>query len=153
MEAIMSFWQKLKQTSYINGLVKALKGEEFYSRREAAEALGETRDVRAVKPLTQALRDENRLVRVSAAEALGKIGDAQAIDPLIQALRDDDPEVRDHTAEALIKIGPPAIDPLIRALGERGKRTKVVQRLSHSSKPLEMEIRVRAVQRCRSSRR
>lgn len=58
-------------------------------RSEAAHALGEIGDARAVDPLIDALQDEDRRVRERAARALGKIGDARAVGPLIEALKNE----------------------------------------------------------------
>ena len=53
--------------------IKALGDEDWRVRMEAAVALGNIGDPRAVEPLTRAPRDENQYVRRVAAGALGKI--------------------------------------------------------------------------------
>jgi HEAT repeat protein len=85
-------------------------------RLDAARALGETGDQRAVSPLIDALKDADSGIRVAAADALGIIGDANAVDPLIAALKDLAWDVRVNAVRALGEIGEPAVDPLIRTL-------------------------------------
>jgi HEAT repeat protein len=100
-------------------LIKALRDRRVVVRRNAAEALGEIGDARAVDPLVKVLGDRNSDVRTTAAKALGKIGDERAVEPLIKALSDDydDWGVRERAARALGKIGDErAVEPLIRAL-------------------------------------
>jgi HEAT repeat protein len=83
--------EKLKAKRNVTALIKALDYKKIstdykhYSvRQDAAKALGELGDRRAVEPLILALRDENINWRV--ARALGKIGDARAFDPLLAGL-------------------------------------------------------------------
>ena len=85
--------------------------EDIDVRRDAAEALGEIEDERAVEPLIQNLKDKN--IRSEVIYALGKIGDERAVDPLIQALGNR--RVREDVAEALGKIGDArAVQPLMK---------------------------------------
>ena len=98
----------------VEPLIAALRDEDWYVRENAAEALGETKDARAVKPLIEALKDLN--IRSRAAEALGEIKDVRAIDPLIAALGDEEQYFRNNVAGALGKIGAPAVAPLMAAL-------------------------------------
>ena len=98
----------------IDGLIRALRHEDEEVRLEAAEALGEIGDSRAVEPLIQALKDEDDDVQWGAAEALGKMGE-RAVEPLIQALKDKN--VRSLATFALGEIGDSrAVEPLIQAL-------------------------------------
>jgi epoxyqueuosine reductase len=71
--------------------------------RNAAVALGNTGDVRAVAPLARALADHtSSLVRAHAAWALGRIGGEAAITALGRVLRDgDDDLVLGEAREAL----------------------------------------------------
>ncbi len=59
----------------VEPLIAALKDEDEYVRRHAAEALGETNDPRAAEPLIAALEDNylNLHIRIKAAEALVRI--------------------------------------------------------------------------------
>ena len=68
-------------------LVPMLQDSDEFVRREAAYALGETRNCTAVPALVAALeRDRNAGVRSAAAVALGLIGDESAAPSLTQAL-------------------------------------------------------------------
>jgi hypothetical protein len=61
--------KKLKEKRNIQGLILALKNKDPKVQYDAAEALGDLRDNRAVEPLTAALKnDEFSGVRWKAAE-------------------------------------------------------------------------------------
>jgi len=84
-------------------------------RQDAAQALGQIGDSRAVEPLIVALADKNAEGRRRAAEALGRIGDDRAVEPLIVALADMNGDVHISAAVALGRIGDDrAVDSLIR---------------------------------------
>jgi len=103
-------------------LVKALSDEDRDIRKDAASALGEIDDERAVEPLIKALSDDNWLVRSTAARVLGFFSDARAVESLIRALGDEHDDVRDDAASALGKIGDArAVVPLIKALGDEDR--------------------------------
>jgi epoxyqueuosine reductase len=73
--------------------------------RNAAIALGNARDPRAVPALVEALGHEEALVRGHAAWALGAIGDAGARAPLESRLDDEsDPQVREEIECALSEL-------------------------------------------------
>jgi HEAT repeat protein len=83
--------KKLKAKRKVKALIKALNYKKtsteykhYFVRQDAATALGELGDRRAVEPLILALRDEN--IAWKAARALGKIGDARAFEPLLAGL-------------------------------------------------------------------
>ena len=61
---------KLKEGRDVYGLIVALWHRRTSMRREAALALAELGDQRAVAPLIGALGDEKRSVRVAAAHGL-----------------------------------------------------------------------------------
>ncbi len=117
--------KKLKETRNVHGLILALKNKDPKIQYDAAEALGDIGDKRAVEPLATALKnDEFGGVRWKAAEALSKIG-APAVEALIGALRHDDDDVRWKAAIALGEIGDPrAIEPLIMLLGDEDRFVK-----------------------------
>jgi len=122
----------------IEPLIKKLKDKYEEVSLEAAKALGNIGDIKAVKPLIKSLENANR----NAPEALVKLGDSRAVDALIEALEDkrleneavkalgnigDIKAVKPlikllkngnyHAPEALVKLGDPsAVDPLISAL-------------------------------------
>jgi HEAT repeat protein len=91
----------------VETLIVALKNENPFVRRNAAEALGEIKDASAVKPLVDALKDDDLIVRRDAAKALGKIKDFSAEEPLTSALKDESPAVRRNAAIALREMGKP----------------------------------------------
>jgi HEAT repeat protein len=117
--------KKLKETRNVQGLILALKHRDPKVQYDAAEALGDLGDNRAVEPLATALkRDEFSGVRWKASEALSKIG-APAVEVLIGALRHDDDDVRWKAAIALGEIGDPrAIEPLITLLCDKDRFVK-----------------------------
>jgi HEAT repeat protein len=111
---------ELKAKRNVNSLNSALgykKGdtsqENARVRREAAEALGEIKDTRSVKPLIAALtdKDEDMGVRRAAATALGKIGDARAIPALLDSLNDI--SLSGQAAGALAELGTQSVEPLV----------------------------------------
>jgi HEAT repeat protein len=109
--------KKLKEKQNIQALISALKSKDPTVQYDAAEALGDLRDPRAVEPLIAALKnDELSGVRWKAAEALSKIG-VPAVDALIGVLSHEDDDVRWKAAIALGEIGDlKAVEPLIALL-------------------------------------
>jgi epoxyqueuosine reductase len=86
-------------------------------KRNAAVALGNSGDSRAVEPLARALRgDPSPLVRAHAAWALGRLGGPEARTALESALHDTDAEVRDEAARALGSQSDPPRNVTERAL-------------------------------------
>jgi len=73
-------------------------------RTDAASALGQLQDKKAVEPLIEVLSDTKRhkWLRTAAAVSLGKIGDKRAIDALNNATSDSD--VRSLASQSLNKI-------------------------------------------------
>ena len=125
--------KKLTERGDIAGLARLLEHKEPQVQYEAAEALGNLGDEKAVGPLITALkRDEFSGVRWKAAEALSKLGNP-AVGPLIAALQYPDDDVRWKAAIALGEIGnPDAIDPLIALLADddRFVRSRAAHALS-----------------------
>jgi len=112
----------------VNTLINTLKSDKLRLREAVVEALGETGDARAVKPLiTAALKDndmENKVLKL-ATVAIGKIGDPGAVDPFINALKDKDFLVRKNAVIALHRLGDPkAVGPLIGALKDTDSRVR-----------------------------
>lgn len=84
-------------------LIQSLSNSDPVRRYEAAKALGEMGDGRAVDPLVFTLKDSDAGVRRAAAIALGQIGDERALDPLSFAgFNDDDEQVRRAALEAMM---------------------------------------------------
>jgi HEAT repeat protein len=125
--------KKLKGRGDITGLARLLEHKDPLVQYEAAEALGDLRDEKAVAPLITALkRDEFSGVRWKAAEALSKMGNP-AVEPLIATLKHPDEDVRWKAAIALGEIGNPnAIEPLIHLLSDddRFVRSRAAHALS-----------------------
>ncbi len=118
---------ELEEQKDIEGLILALKNEDYLVRKDAAIALKRIGDERAVEALIEALKYESWeddytvliAVREHAAEALGTIGDKKAVKPLIRALKDSDEDVRWKAANALGNIGDPAaVEPMIDSLND-----------------------------------
>jgi len=107
---------KIKFEGAFDDVVRALQSHDEEVREEAARALGDLGDRRAVNPLIELLGDDNRYVRREAAKSLGKIGDEHAIPALINALKDEDRYGREGAAEGLGGMGEKAFPSLIRAI-------------------------------------
>jgi hypothetical protein len=104
-------------------LLRSLRDSDWQVRRQAALALGEIGDRRAVEPLGRALQDECTAVREAAAQALGALGDARAVSELVRILHKDESDKivlfhdRRDAAQALANLGiPQALEPLAEAL-------------------------------------
>jgi HEAT repeat protein len=116
---------RMKAAEDVRGLIRLLNHKDPDVQYEAAGALGDFGDSRAVEPLITALKN-NELsgVRWKAAEALTKLG-APAVDALIGALQHSDDDVRWKAAIALGEIGDQrGIDPLIRLLSDDDRFVK-----------------------------
>lgn len=140
--------KKMKAKGDVEGLIEALKHKDWRVQWDAAEALGEVGDARAVEPLIQALKDvyfveskfqDDERVHVArllgvgqgmvvigevALPALFKIGEP-AIESLIQALKDKEHVVRLGAARVLGEIGDArAVEPLIEVLKHKDKEVR-----------------------------
>lgn len=83
-------------------------------REQAAAAMGQRRDPRAVAPLARALADSDAQVRHAAIESLAEIGGSSATDALALALRDAHPRNREAAVNALGDVGGPRAIALLR---------------------------------------
>lgn len=94
------------RSSLLEALIAALRDPDPDVRQQAAHALGEFEDPRAVEPLVDVLADDRVAdVRQLAAWALGEIEDAGAVRGLSDAvLNDDSGDVREQAAWALGEI-------------------------------------------------
>ncbi len=98
-------------------LIQLLKDKNAEVRANAAKALGDLNDKRAVPGLIDALKDTHVIVRRKAGFALSNIGDERSVPGLINALKDEDAEVRAYAARALGNRGDKRAFPaLIKAL-------------------------------------
>ncbi len=96
--------------------IAALKDGDWGIREEAATALGEARDGRAVLALVAVLRDRDRAVREAAIAALTAIGEASVV-TLGVCLKEPDLTLQEAAASILSKIGDRrVVDPLLDAL-------------------------------------
>lgn len=104
----------------------------------AADALGEIKDTRAIKPLINAFKEGDVMdFQYGISEALVKIG-KPAVEPLITALKDSDVNVRKNAVSALGNIKDArAVKPLINALRDStwAVRTNAGWALSEMGKP------------------
>jgi len=71
---------------WVEPLLRAISTGGPAARKDAALALGELGDRRAVEALVAALADPIQEVRTTASEALGKLGDRQVVQPLVTVL-------------------------------------------------------------------
>ena len=92
-------------------LVELLKGPNPDLRMQAALALGEQGDGRAVEALIKALTDDDTNVRYHAIEALGKLKAADAVDALVEIVESRDFFLAFVALDALTKIGDARIVP------------------------------------------
>lgn len=133
--------KKLKSRWDVAGLARLLENKDPQVQYEAAEALGNIGDERAVGPLIAALQFPDDDVRWKAAIALGEIGNPDAVAPLIALLSDEDRFVRSRAAHALSMIGEPAIPSLIAAISnsDPGVRWGSALALGKIKNPLAVE--------------
>lgn len=105
-EAIQAL-RKIGGTAVFDIMLVALDEPRDEVQEEAAAALGEIGDARAVEALIAALQDTSRFatVRRNAATALGHLADRRAVPVLVEALADEAPNVRWAAARALGALG------------------------------------------------
>src|SRR5580765_6874636 len=82
----------------VDALVTALKDTDAGVRRQAAAALGDIGNARAVTGLIDALKDADPDVRQHALSALGEIGDRRAVTAIAGLLKDSSPSIRRSAA-------------------------------------------------------
>jgi HEAT repeat protein len=103
----------------VPALEAALASDDLLYRVAAAEALWRiSQHARAVPVLVELLDSEDAEAAMAAALALAelRIDSAQTIQPLIKTLGHVDADVRQAAAHALVEIGPPALEPLSKAI-------------------------------------
>jgi HEAT repeat protein len=109
----------------VEPLIAALGSGSVRVRKNAAWALAQVGDRRALLPLIEALKDSAWQVRASAAAALGEQRDERAIKPLVAALKDDEEHVRWFAAASLGQTRDhDATEPLITALRDPAPRVR-----------------------------
>ncbi|MCK5526973.1 MAG: HEAT repeat domain-containing protein [Candidatus Latescibacteria bacterium] len=98
-------------------LLDALKDKKRAVRREAARALGDIGDTKAVEFLATVLKeDEDGFVRLWAATSLSKMNDGRGISYLFEALGSNDTISRIKAIGALAEVGDAVEGELIEAL-------------------------------------
>lgn len=100
----------------VKKLIKELGDQDDAVRVNAVGALVQIGEP-AVKALVKGLRNDDWKVRFGALEALGKIGDAWSVELLLPLLGDWSDNVINQAIEALVQIGEPAVESLIKGLG------------------------------------
>lgn len=95
-------------SSEVDAVLSRLQARVLYGapteRQEAAIALGELSDERAITPLAMALSDKLAKVRRAAIGALATLGGADAARVLAAGLADHDPRIREATVNALARF-------------------------------------------------
>ncbi|MCB2209826.1 HEAT repeat domain-containing protein [bacterium] len=112
---------EMKAKKDVSGLVKALDHKKYKIRMDAAKALGEIGDSKAVKPLFEILGGGNYNTTFDGVvkSALKNICGPAYFDQLIAALSDENSGVRKAAAEALGDLGDTrAVLPLVAALSD-----------------------------------
>jgi len=108
--------EKMKEKGDVNGLIKALSHENLEIVKDAAAALGQIGDARAVEPLIASLKHFEVEFSLTTLKQIGE----PAVQPLISALKGDDADVRRYVAWTLGKIRDPRyVEPLIAALTDK----------------------------------
>jgi len=120
-------------------LLELLKDPDPDLRMQAALALGDQRDARAVEGLIESLKDEDTNVRYHAIEALGKLKATEAVDALAETAESRDFFLSFAALESLAVIGDARVaakmvplldneflrDPAINLLGQLGDDSAV----------------------------
>jgi HEAT repeat protein len=156
MELFVPNVKKLSEKHDVEGLIKALHCYQavFASadtliqvRQDAAIALGELGDARAVEPLIRALGERDIGLYQRATVALATIG-APAVELLIETLGKGTAAGSGQAEVALYQIGAPAVELLIRSLGDLNSevRQHAFQALQHIKlDPRASELLVKAL--------
>lgn len=96
----------------IDPLVKILQTGNKDMKALAAQALGETRDHRAVRPLIESLKDESWIVRNASASSLKQLGSISVL-PLIKVLMSQNEDLRFWSQKIIADIGAHEVDQFI----------------------------------------
>jgi HEAT repeat protein len=125
---------KMREGKDVDALIKALKHRDISIRMNAAYALGDVGDRKAVEPLIGILKDptEGWGMKMAVATALGELHDERAIEPLeALATRGETLEADAATiAIAIIRGDPPRLIELLEAKkGELASRVSAIKEL------------------------
>ncbi len=116
---------KIGDAQVIPSLLPLLKDKDGEVRSAACVAIGKFRDPSTFDDITNILLDDPLIeVRQSAARALGETKHPAAIPFLMEALRDSSwwferEQAAADLLNAIEKMGPPVVEPLIEALGDK----------------------------------
>jgi HEAT repeat protein len=121
LDSIDSNWENSEPAKKsVPWFISVLKDKANKSRKYAAGALGDIKDIRAVGPLIEAMKDNDMEVQISSIYALGKINDNRAIEPLITTLENQNIDIRRAAIIALSNFNDiHTIKPLLAALKDQ----------------------------------
>jgi HEAT repeat protein len=120
----------------VEPLISILEKGDREMRKNAAEALGNTKSERAIKPLIRSLADESWFVRKNAAEALEEMGKI-AVSHLTKALESENEDIMYWSVRILGQIGIDDIVPLVAVLKSRNQDSRyfAVEALGKTTDP------------------
>ncbi len=95
----------------VSHCLRYLKGEDFWMRDRAAQALAEIREMKTFPYLVAMLEDPES--NLSAANALGVWGAAEALSPLLAAYKKGAVDLRLEILDAFARIGDPRVPALL----------------------------------------
>lgn len=124
-------------------LILATKGEKYWVRLMAIDALYDHTDQAAISALVEALTDKEKYIRHKAAESLQRVG-APAIPYLSKSLENRQDPLRERAAEVLRGIGDStALSALLKALKNKdgAVRACAVRSIGHIGKDDTSAIR------------
>ena len=104
--------------------VDALEDVDDATREEAAKALADLGDPKALEALLTAIEDEYWAVRVHSGWAIAKIGGPQAIDALTALFNDPMMEVQSEAVSAMATLGDAVVPHLIASLKDQRWRVR-----------------------------
>ncbi|MBN1824150.1 MAG: HEAT repeat domain-containing protein [Endomicrobiales bacterium] len=116
---------KIKVPEGFSPLIEALGDKDPDVRNGASKALFSIGRP-AVAPLINALRHKNPTVRLNAVKLLGDLGDERAIEFLANSFEDREQKIYLESAVSLVKIGKPAVEPLVKLLGDNRILTRII---------------------------
>lgn len=100
-------------------LLEALKHDDKWVKRGAAQVLGRLGSEKALFPLMSLLEDQERMVSDEAAVALSRINSLRAVEPLLDLLKHNACRVREEAAWVLGEMkSQEAVQSLIHALDD-----------------------------------
>jgi HEAT repeat protein len=92
--------EKLVKKGNVKRLIKTLRYINKNELKIVIEALGKSRDIRAVNPLSEILKNEDIDIRKKVIEALTQIG-TPAINPLYSIFQNSSTDIRRRITKAL----------------------------------------------------